>query len=124
MANSVCLGKTNDECSEIRKFIRFCVPDKEHFPKKLSLYLLLKGVSPSHKIEFARSIITKDGHIISAYLGGIEKDLGKAKAKEIASKLAGQEPQFGTVCEISENAETGEKTIKAASKKGYFCLAE
>ena len=79
--------------------------------------MLLKGVSPSHKIEFARSIITKDGHIISAYLGGIEKDLGKAKAKEIASKLAGQEPQFGTVCEISENAETGEKTIKAASKK-------
>lgn len=119
-----CSFISTAECKTIHKQFDYCISDKEHFPKNLSMYLLLKGVSPKHKIEFARSIITKDGHIISAYLGGIEKDLGKAKAKEIASRLAGQEPQFDTVCEIAENAETGEKTIKAASKKGYFCLAE
>ena len=113
------LGRVNND-------IEFC-PGKTGKPDKtktFKMFDILKDVSSAHKIEFARSIITKDGHIISAYIEGIEKDLGKAKAKKIAAKLAGQEPQYGTVCEISENAETGEKTIKAASKKGYFCLAE
>ena len=89
-----------------------------------SVAKILQGVSPAHKIEFARSIITKDGHIISAYIEGIEKDLGKAKAKKIAAKLAGQEPQFDTVCEISENQDTGAKTISPVSKKGYFCVID
>lgn len=102
--------------------ILFC-PKKDD-KKNLSIAKTLKGVSPAHKIEFARSIITKDGHIISAYMGGIKKDLGEKKAKEIAQKLAGQSPQFDTACEITENAGTGTKTINAVSKKGYFCLAE
>ncbi|MBO4556832.1 MAG: hypothetical protein J5706_08735, partial [Elusimicrobiales bacterium] len=117
---------TTKEMGKIISDIRFCKKNKkeQNLEEAISMFKLLKNVSPSHKVEFAQSIITKDGHIISAYIEGIEKDLGKAKAKKIAAKLAGQEPQFDTVCEISENAETGEKTIKTASKKGYFCLAE
>ena len=121
---AMCWNKSEEDCDNVRNKFRFCVPEKNNSAKPFSIRNLLKGVSPKHKIEFARSIITKDGHIISAYLGGIEKDLGKAKAKEIAAKLAGQEPQFGTVCEISENQDTGAKTISPVSKKGYFCLAE
>ena len=121
---AMCWNKSKEDCDNIKKSIRFCVPDKNNSLKPFSIRKLLKGVSPKHKIEFARSIITKDGHIISAYLGGIEKDLGKAKANEIAKKLAGQEPQYDMACEITENAKTGTKTINAVIKKGYFCLAE
>ncbi|MBO4556182.1 MAG: hypothetical protein J5706_05420, partial [Elusimicrobiales bacterium] len=102
--------------------ILFC--QKNNDKHLFSLAKTLEGVSVPHKIEFARSIITKDGHIISAYLGGIEKDLGKAKAKEIAAKLAGHEPQFDTVCEIAENKDTGAKTLSPVSKKGYFCVID
>lgn len=121
---AMCWNKSEEDCDNIRNKFRFCVPDKNNSAKPFSIRKLLKGVLPAHKIEFARSIITKDGHIISAYMGGIKKDLGEKKAKEIAQKLAGQSPQFDTACEITENAGTGTKTINAVSKKGYFCLAE
>ena len=90
---------------------------------------LLQGVSPESRIEFARSIITKDGHIISAYLGGIEKDLGKAKAKEIAAEiaktLAGDNIQYGFSCEIEESpGGDSPKQLARTEKEGHFCTAE
>ena len=86
---------------------------------------ILQGVSPEHRIEFAKSIITKDGHIISAYIGGIEQDLGKEKAAGIAKTLAGDNVQYGVSCEIEETpGGDSPKQLTRTEKEGHFCFAE
>lgn len=85
-----------------------------------TMAVLLEGISPERKTEFARSIITKNGHIISAYIGGLEQETGTVKVRQTAFSIAGRKPLYDTVCRISDNAD---KTVPIA-EKGYFCVPD
>jgi len=111
---------------EYRKIIRgmdFCMPRRGYeagTDGNFTMAELLEGISPERKTEFARSIITKNGHIISAYIGGLEQEAGTEKTKQIVFSLTGRKPLYDTVCRISDNAD---KTVPIA-EKGYFCVPD
>lgn len=121
--SGIAENNSKKEKNKILNDMDFCIKKTEDTSENTRLYNLLKDVRPGHKIEFARSIVTRDGHIISAYAGGIQKDLGRKKAMEIAERLTGTKPEYNTACAVSTDG-NGRKTIKPVPRRGWFCAVE
>lgn len=116
-----------EDYDRIAREMDFCKPMLGVGPEayaNLKMTEILENLSPEGRIEFAKSIKTRNGHVISAYIGGLEQVAGTEKARQFAEILSGKKPQYDSTCEITENPETGEKIVKSVDKKGYFCLAE